>query len=376
MNIPFVDVTTMSAAQEEEIISAVTTILKRGDYILGAAVSAFEEAFAAYCEAKFAVGVANGTDAITLAAQALGLKEGDEVIIPANTFIATAEGLAHAGVRPVLVDADPTTYTIDVRQIEAKITKKTKALVAVHLFGQPVDFDPLAAIAKKYNLAIIEDAAQAHGADYKGRRIGSLGDIACFSFYPSKNLGACGDAGAIVTNREDLAVTVKKLRDHGSAKKYHHELIGYNSRLDTIQAAVLLLKLKYLDAGNLQRREHAQTFHEHLSTIPGVHTPQAVPDRNHVYHVYAIRLSGINRDQLAAELLKQGIHSNIHYPFPVHLAPAFAYLNGRKGDFPVAEACSNELLSLPMYPQLTREKIAYIAEHIKNFCRRTRDVSN
>ena len=365
--VPFVDLKAQYRIIHKEISPKVDDLLTSGSYILGAPLLEFEEAYARYCGVSHAIGVANGTDALILALKALNIHPGDEVITAANTFVATAEAIVHAGARPLLVDIDPQTYTIDVTRIAARITNKTKAIIPVHLYGQPADMDPIMEIANRHGLYVIEDAAQAHGAIYKGRKTGSIGHAACFSFYPTKNLGACGDAGSVVTNDEQIALTLRKLRDHGSTEKYQHDLIGYNSRLDTLQASVLLLKLKYLDDWNRARMEHARLYDELLSKISGIVTPNFPGDNSHVYHLYVIRVQKNSRDRLLKYLKGRGIVTGIHYPQPIHLTRAFAFLEYGVTDFPIAESYAQEILSLPMYPELSREQLHYVAHEIEWF---------
>jgi dTDP-4-amino-4,6-dideoxygalactose transaminase len=316
---------------------------------------------------KHVVGVANGTDAILLTLAAMGIGRGDEVIIPANTFIATAEAIVHAGARAVLVDVDPLTYTIDVDQLESRITSRTRAIIAVHLYGLPADMRPILALAEKHGCDVIEDAAQAHGAEYEGRKIGSWGRAACFSFYPAKNLGAYGDAGAVATNDDRLALALRKLRDHGGVEKYRHDLVGFNSRLDTLQAAVLQIKLRHLDRWNVQRREHASRYHELLSPIQGLVPPAVPPDRTHVYHLYVVRVEQGRREELQAYLGKHGVQTGIHYPTPLHQIGALAPWLGAERAFPAAERCACTILSLPMYPELTQAQIEFVAEHVGKY---------
>jgi dTDP-4-amino-4,6-dideoxygalactose transaminase len=370
MNIPFVDLKAQYASIQDELVPKLVEVLGSTSFITGKAAQEFEVAFAQYCGVRHAIGVANGTDAITLALKSLGIGSGDEVITAANTFIATAEAIVHAGARPVFVDNDPQIYTIDAEQIEAAITSRTKAIIPVHLYGQPADMDPIREMAQKHGLYVVEDAAQAHGAEYKGHKAGSMGHVACFSFYPAKNLGAYGDAGAVATNDDLIALTVRKLRDHGGIAKYEHDLVGYNSRLDTLQAAVLLVKLKYLDQWNQMRQSNAQIYHQLLSKIPGIATPRVLEGLAHIYHLYVIRLEQGNRDELRQYLQDRGIQTGIHYPKPVHLTNAFAHLDYREGDFPVAEDGAKKVLSLPMYPELTREQIEYVAHEMERFIRR------
>lgn len=367
-SVPFVDLRAQYQAIQAEVRRKLDEVLTSGTFILGSLVSEFEEAFARYCGARHAIGVANGTDALILALKALNIGPGDEVITAVNTFIATAEAIVHVGAKPVFVDIDQkNTYNIDVQQLEAAITPRTKAIIPVYLYGQPADMDPILEIAKTHGFYVIEDAAQAHGALYKGRKAGSMGHAACFSFYPAKNLGAYGDAGAVVTNDDQIALTVKKLRDHGGVQKYQHDLVGYNSRLDTLQAAVLLVKLKYLDEWNRKRQRNAQLYNELLAQVPGIVTPGVLEDATHVYHLYVIRLEDGDRDALQAHLKSREIATGIHYPQPVHLTPALSYLGYQAGDFPVAEDCAKKILSLPMYPELTRAQIEHVVECIDEY---------
>lgn len=369
MRVPFVDLKVQYEAIREELNAGFQKVFEKTAFILGPTLQEFEEAFARYCGVKHAIGVANGTDALVLALKALGIGPGDEVITAVNTFIATAEAIVHAGATPVFVDCDPHTYTIDVAQIREKITSRTRAIIPVHLYGQPADMDPILEIAKNLGICVVEDAAQAHGALYKNRRAGSMGAIACFSFYPAKNLGAYGDAGAVVTTDDRLALVIRKLRDHGGIEKYQHDLVGYNSRLDTLQAAVLLVKLKYLDAWNRKRQQNAQLYDELLSQIPGIVTPKVLERATHVYHLYVIRVEQGNRDELQLYLKERGVHTGIHYPKPLHLTPALKYLGYKAGDFPVAERYAQQILSLPMYPELTRAQIEYVVECIGQYMR-------
>ncbi len=360
--VPFLDLRTHHRDLKTEILEKWGEVLDTASFIAGPQVQEFENAFAAYCGVKHAIAVANGTDALTLALSALGVGHGDEVITAANSFIATAEAIVHAGATPVFVDVDPRTYNIDIRQIESNITARTKALIPVHLFGQPADMDPILRVAGKYNLPVIEDSAQAHGARYKGRRAGSMGDVGCFSFYPGKNLGACGDAGAVVTNDAHLAMQLKKLRDHGGIKKYQHDRIGYNSRMDTLQAAVLLAKLNDLDARNEMRRAHAETYNQLLSRIPGIVTPVVIDHVESVYHLYVIQLQKGSQNGLQQYLLESGVQTGIHYPTPIHKTTAFSCCGHLH--LPIAEGIAERMLSLPMYPELERSQIEYVAENI------------
>ena len=330
--------------------------------ILGEHVEQFEKDFASYCDSKFALGVSTGTDAIKLALAALGVGKGDEVIIPANTFVATAAAVSHVGATPVLVDVNPDTYLIDTTKIEEKITKNTKVIMPVHLYGQIADMDEILEIAKKHNLFVVEDSAQAHGATYKGKKAGSFGDVSCFSFYPGKNLGAFGEGGACVTNNESLYLVLKKLRDHGSDKKYYHDIIGYNDRMAGIQGAVLGIKLRELDKWNSNRKRVADKYKSLLGTSESLKISSTLENRTHVYHVYVVELD--DRDSVRDELEKRNIGTNIHYPVPVHLQKAYAFLGYQEGDFPVSESAAKRILSLPMFAELEDEEIEYVCESL------------
>lgn len=362
--IPLVDLRAQYQPLREEIQTAVSGVLDSMQLFLGENVVAFEEEFAQYCGAEDAVGVGSGTEALHLALLACGVGSGDEVITASHTFIATMEAICLTGAIPVLVDIDTQTYTMDVAQIESKITPRTRAIVPVHLYGQPADMDPILVIAKKHRLVVVEDACQAHGAEYKGRRTGSLGDVGCFSFYFSKNLGAYGEAGACVTDFPDVARRIRMLRDHGSQHKYDHQVMGFNARLDEIQAAVLRVKLGRLDAWNEARRRNAERYDDLLGAS-SVITPVEAHYARHVYHLYVIRTP--RRDSLQAYLRERGIATGIHYPVPVHLQRAWRTVNGRSQELPVTERCANEILSLPMYPELEASSIEYIAECVHGF---------
>lgn len=364
-----VDLRAQYAKIREEIEAGVHRVLQNADFIMGSEVRSFEQEFATYLGVKHVIGVANGTDALLLSLKALAIGPGDDVIVPANTFVATAEAVIHAGAHPVFVDINSETYTIDVEQIEGRITPRTKAIIPVHLYGQPAEMRRILEIAETHRLYVIEDAAQAHGVAYRGRKVGSWGHMACFSFYPSKNLGAYGDAGAVATNDDQIALVVRKLRDHGGTEKYVHDCVGYNSRLDTLQAAVLLVKLKHLDKWNDMRRGNAQIYNELLSEVPGIVLPAALERAGHVYYLYVIRVDRGSRDGLRQYLEEQGIRTGIHYPTPVHLTPALGHLGHRNGEFPVAERCAGKILSLPMYPELERRQIEYVADHIRSYIR-------
>jgi dTDP-4-amino-4,6-dideoxygalactose transaminase len=339
-------------------------VLAGTDWILGKAVNQFEEEFAEYCEVKHGVGTDSGMSALELVLRVFGVEEGDEVITAANTFIATALAISNVGATPVLVDADPVTHNIDPDLVEAAITSRTKAIIPVHLYGHPADMDAVVAIAKKHGLKVIEDACQAHGGRYRGRRVGSLGDAAAFSFYPSKNLGAYGDGGIIVTDDDAAAEELRMLRNYGSRRKYEHVAKGFNRRLDTLQAAALQVKLEHLDEWNDARRAAASWYEEALAN-QGVDLPQTVGDVEHVWHLYVVRTR--ERDALRDSLEGGGVQTGIHYPIPIHLQAAYADLSAGRGDFPIAERDAEEVLSLPMHPQLDRLSVRRVASEISTF---------
>lgn len=363
MNIPLVDLKAQYQSIKSEIDNAIQGILDNTAFIGGQAVRDFETNFARFCTAKHCVGVASGTDALFLALQALDIGHGDEVIVPANSFIATSEVVTAVGAKVVFVDVDEHSYNIDVSKIEDKITARTRAIIPVHLYGQPADMDPINEIADRHNLKVIEDSAQAHGAEYKGTRTGTLGDVACFSFYPGKNLGAYGDAGAVVTNDREIAKKVRMMANHGRLKKYDHLFEGVNSRLDGIQAAILDVKLKHLEDWTASRRKIAASYNDLLSDLEEVVLPKEEPYAKHVYHLYVIRTA--NRDVVKECLEEKGISTGIHYPTPLHLQPSYKYLGHKEGDFPVTEQCSKEILSLPMFPELGRKEIEKIVQLTK-----------
>jgi dTDP-4-amino-4,6-dideoxygalactose transaminase len=352
--IPFLDLNAQYETIRGELDAAVLRVLGSNQFILGDEVAAFEREFAAYCGVRHAVGVNSGTSALHLALLAAGVGPGDEVITTPMTFVATVAAILYAGATPVLVDIDPLTGNMDPDRIEEAITTRTKAVLPVHLHGCMADLDPILSLADAHRLIVIEDAAQAHGAEYKGRRAGSIGDIGCFSFYPGKNLGACGEAGAIVTNDSSLAEAIRMLRDWGQASKYRHLVKGYNYRMEGIQGAVLRVKLAHIEAWTQARRRHAERYDALLSGC-GIGRPASMPDSKHVYHVYAVRLR--DRDAAQQQLRRAGVATSIHYPVPVHLQPAYADLGHRSGDFPHAERFAAETLSLPMFPELTGEQI-------------------
>lgn len=353
--IPLVDLRAQYRAIKPEIDEAIGRVLETGAFALGPAVADFEAPFAAYCRTPHAIGVNSGTSALHLALLAGGIGEGDEVICPAMTFIATAAAIAYTGARPVFVDVDANTGLMDVAQIEGVITSRTKAIIPVHLYGQCADMDPILAIARRHDLTVIEDAAQAHGAEYKGRRAGSMGDMGCFSFYPGKNLGAYGEGGAVTTNSAAYDKTIRMLRDWGMEKKYHHDLLGFNYRMEGIQGAVLGVKMKYIEEWTEQRRAAARHYRDLLAAVQGARLPEERADSRHVYHVFAIFVK--RRDAVLKNLHDAGIGVGIHYPIPVHLQKCFAELEYHQGDFPIAEQIGAEELSLPIYPEIKPDQI-------------------
>jgi dTDP-4-amino-4,6-dideoxygalactose transaminase len=366
MNIPFVDLKIQYKSIKEEIDAAMEAVLAKTAFIGGPFAASFEEKFAAFCNVGHCVGVGNGTDALFIALKALGIGPGDEVITAANSFIATSEAITSTGARVVFVDINPETYNMDLKQVESRITPKTKAIIPVHLFGQPVDMDPVLELAKKHGLKVVEDSAQAHGAIYKGRNIGSMGDMACFSFYPGKNLGAYGDAGAIVTDDENLALRARMIANHGRTQKYNHEMEGVNSRMDGFQGAILEVKLRHLPAWTEMRRRNAYLYNEHLEGT-GLVTPREIDDVKAVYHLYVVRIDADKRDNFQAFLKSKGVATGIHYPIALPNLIAYGYLGHSETDFPEATKASQEIVSLPMFPELTEEQIAYVAEQVKEF---------
>lgn len=364
MNIPLVDLKAQYYSIKAEIDEAMARIMDNTAFIMGKGVSEFEAGFAEYARAKHAIGVANGTEALMLAYQVAGLKRGDEVITTPHTFIASVSAFAHWGVKPIFVDVDPRTYNINPDHIEAAITPRTRAIVPVHLYGQPANMSAIAAIAEKHGLMIIEDAAQAHGAEWEGRRVGSWGLLTGYSFYPGKNLGAAGDAGGITTNDDDLARQLRLLLNHGSENKYLHTVLGYNARMDGLQGAILNVKLRHIERWTEQRRANAAYYDQALAGIEGIVTPYADPRGRHVYHLYVIQVP-TDRDTFLKHLHERGIGAGIHYPIPLHLQPSFAYLGHKEGDFPVTEALAKSIISLPMFPELTHEQMDYVAQAVR-----------
>jgi len=364
MQVPTLDLKRQYAAYKKEIDEAVKAVLEKGNFILGEEVSVLEKEFSVYCGCECAVAVASGTDAIELTLRAMGIGSGNEVITTPFSYIATSVAISNVGAKPVFVDIDPRTYTIDTAKIEKAVTRNTKAILPVHIYGHPADMQNINDLAKKHNLKVVEDACQAHGAQYKGRKVGSLGNAGCFSFYPSKNLGAYGDGGMVTANDGPLCEKIKIYRNCGRKTKYEHIFKSSNSRLDTIQAAILLVKLKHLDEATASRRKNAARYNELLFGIKDlVGLPLESEDVRHVYHLYAVQVS--DRNKVAQFLQDNGVNTLMHYPIPIHLEEAYKDLGHKKGDFPVAEALCDRVLSLPMFPELTDGEIGYVADKLK-----------
>jgi dTDP-4-amino-4,6-dideoxygalactose transaminase len=371
--VPLLDLKAQYSQVGPQIEELVLAVLRSGHYILGEIGTQVEELVAGICGTKYGIGVANGTDALVLALWAANIGPGDEVITPSFTFAATAEAIALRGAKPVFVEVDPITFNVDPAAIEAAINAKTRAIMPVHLYGQPADMEPIMTIAERFGLIVIEDNAQAIGATYKGKPAGSFGHMACISFYPTKNLGAAGDAGMIVTSDEKLAERLRTLRAHGSKKRYYHEELGVNSRLDEMQAAVLMAKLPHLREWNEKRNQLAKWYSQWMKNIPGIKTPEVELRRSHVWHQYTIRVTSegmsgqlpITRDEVAKELGDRGISSMCYYPIPLHLQQAFAHFGYRRGDLPISEALAKEVLSLPMYPELQEHQVRFVADALK-----------
>ena len=363
IKVPFIDLWAQHLPLMSEFSQAIQEVIESSAFAGGPFVAAFERDFAAYCDTAYAIGVGSGTEALWLSLLACGVGSGDEVITVPSTFMATAEAITYCGARPVFVDVDQRTYTMDPDALKHALTAKTRAIVPVHLFGQPADMDPILEFGRDHGLPVIEDACQAHGATYKGKPVGTFGDTACFSFYPGKNLGAFGEAGAIVTSNSELDQKLRVLRDHGQERKYFHSVIGWNCRMDGIQAAVLRIKLSKLEAANQRRRNHAAQYDAGLGDFDGVTTPAQASYARHVYHIYAIRVR--SRDETIRSLTDQGIATGIHYPVPVHLQEAYQTLGYTRSSFPIAERCAAEFVSLPMYPELTHPQIEQVIEGVK-----------
>jgi dTDP-4-amino-4,6-dideoxygalactose transaminase len=377
MNIPFVDLRSQYDSIKEEIDEAISQVISKTAFVGGPFLDSFEQSFAKFCNAKHCIGVGNGTDALFLALKALRIGNGDEVIVPANTFIATSEAVTMTGAKVAFVDIDPKTYNIDPNKLEnylkerlaphaSRLTSRVKAVIPVHLYGQPADMDPILEIAKRYNLNVVEDAAQAHGAVYKGRPIGSIGDVACFSFYPGKNLGAYGDGGAIVTNNDEFALKARMFANHGRIDKYDHQVEGVNSRLDGLQAAVLGVKLRHLPEWTEKRRTNAYMYNRYLKDTDLI-TPTEMDGVKAVYHLYVVRARKELRSKIQEYLGSKGISTGIHYPIALPNLKAYAYLDHNGNDFPEATRASQEILSLPMFPELTETQIGYIVEKVREF---------
>ncbi|MBF0531517.1 MAG: DegT/DnrJ/EryC1/StrS family aminotransferase [Candidatus Omnitrophica bacterium] len=364
MTVPFIDFREQYLAIKDKVDSGLAGVFERGAFILGQEEKDFERDFAAYCNVKYGSGVNSGTDALYLALSALDIKPGDEVILPSFTFIATALCVSYVGAKPVFVDVDETTYNMNPERFQAAITPRTKAVIVVHLYGQSADMTEIAAIARQHHIKIVEDAAQAHGATYQGEKIGSLGDVACFSFYPTKSLGAFGDGGMVVTDDEKIHEGVQMLRDYGRKGRYEHVIKGHNSRLDTVQAVVLNAKLPLLDSWNEQRRNVAAHYAEFLQGVNGLVIPAVRADRTHVYQTYALRIKK-NRDKIVEEMKNKGIGVLIHYPIPIHLQEAYAECGYKRGDLPVSEKLAEEVLSLPMFPHMKKDQVGYVAAALK-----------
>jgi len=367
MNVPFVDLKTQYQGIKEEVLKEINDVLDNTAYICGKKAKKFEEDFARIHDVKHSIGLSTGTDALHVAMHALGIKQGDEVIVPVNTYIATAEGVSLCYAKPVFVDNDEKTYNIDVNRIEAAITPNTKAIIPVHLYGQPAEMDTILDIAKKHNLQVVEDCSQAHLATYKSKKIGGLGVIGTFSFYPGKNLGAYGEGGAVTTNDDKLYDFMYKYRQHGSTEKYIHDIEGHNYRLEEIQAGVLNIKMKYIEEWTKMRRKAAKLYTETFNSlgIEEVITPWHPDYVDPVYHLYIIRVK--NREKLIEHLNKNGVQNGLHYPVPLHMQKAYSHLGYKPEDFPVAKKFAGEILSIPMYPEITEEMIQYVCSTIKEF---------
>ncbi len=364
MKVPFIDLQAQASAIRADLDPMLEALIQSCGFVLGQSVSDFEAAFSAYSDCDHGIGCASGLDALKLALRALDVGPGDEVITAANTFIATTLAVSSIGATPVLVDMD-TYFNLDVEKLESAITPKTKAIIPVHLYGQPADMDPINALAAKHGIKVVEDASQAHGARYKGRRAGSMSDIAAFSMYPGKNLGAFGDAGVMTTRDEALAEQLRVLRNYGSNRKYYHQVLGENSRLDSMQAAVVLCKLKHLDDWNSRRRAAAAKYSEQLAGVGDLHVPKTADFAEHVFHLYVVRTA--RRDDLLAQLQANDIGCIIHYPVPIHLQEAYAGMGWKPGDFPETERAADEICSLPIFPHISDEQINHVCETIRGF---------
>lgn len=366
MSVPFFDITRQNQTALKELNSAIEQVISSGRFILGENVSLLEKEIAEYCSVKYAAGVASGTEALHLALRACGVKEGDEVITSPFTFVATAEAIAYCGATPVFVDIVPKTFNIDASKIEDRVTKKTKAILPVHLYGQACEMNKIMEVARKHNLAVIEDCAQSIGAEYEGHKVGAFGNAGCFSFFPTKNLGCFGDGGMVATNNEKVDKEIKILRGHGSRKTYHYDMIGYNSRLDELQAAILRVKLRHLEDFSHKRRKNSNIYHKHLKEIDQITLPYELPNGKHVFNQFTVRIKE-DRDELFEFLKVKGIGVMVYYPLSLHLQKAFASLGYKEGDFPESEAAQKEVLSLPIFPELEAEEIEKVCITIKEF---------
>lgn len=369
MNVPFVDLKIQYRTIRNEIVKAIEEVLENASFIEGPVVKAFTENFAKLHNAKYCLGTSSGTSALHVALWALGVDSGDEVIVPVNTFIATAEAVSLTGATPVFVDHYPQNFTIDVSKIEEKLTENTKAIIPVHLYGQPADMDPILTIAEKHNLLIIEDCAQAHLSEYKGNPVGTFGQVGCFSFYPGKNLGAYGEGGAILTNDATLYEKMKMIHDHGSNKKYYHDMLGHNYRMHGFQGAVLNIKLQYLKQWIEMRRRNASVYRKKLKGVEGIECFEEMNYAKHVYHLFVVLAE--KRDELQKFLMENDIATGLHYPIPLHMQKAYEFLNYGKNTFPVTMEYKDKILSLPMYPELTEDQIDFVVSKINEFYRRT-----
>lgn len=370
MTVPFLDLKAQYRSIRDEVLPAIERVVENAQFVLGPEVEAFEKEFAEYSGAEFGVGMNSGTSALHLALLAAGVAPGDEVITTPLTFVASVAAITYTGARPVLVDVDPVSYTLDPGLIEKAVSPRTRALLPVHLYGQPADMSSICEIARRHNLVVIEDAAQAHGAQYHGKRCGSLGDLACFSFYPGKNLGAYGEGGMAVTSNKEFADRMRVLRDWGQTRKYHHVVRGFNARLEGIQGAVLRVKLRHLEKWTEARRRHAERYLRELRGLPGVTLQEPRQDRRHVYHIFPVLVD--DRDAFMAFLAAEGVHSSIHYPFPVHTLPAYADLGYAAGDLPVAERIAATVVSLPMFAELTDEQTGRVIAAVRKWSESTK----
>ncbi|HXG08808.1 MAG TPA: DegT/DnrJ/EryC1/StrS family aminotransferase [Gemmataceae bacterium] len=365
MHVPFLDLKAQNRSIRSEIQAALDEVIGEAQFILGPAVERFENQFARYLGVRHCVGVNNGTSALHLALLACDIGPGDEVITTPHTWISTSWAISYVGAKPVYVDIDPVTYTLDPTLVKRAITRRTRAILPVHLYGQAADLGPLCRLAAEHGLVLLEDAAQAHGAVYAGKRVGTFGKAACFSFYPGKNLGAFGEAGAVVTDDEALAARIRRLRDHAQQARHHHVEIGYNMRMEGVQGAVLAVKLRHLDEWNAARARHARRYHELLADVSGLVLPAAPRPAAHVWHLFAVLVRGMDREAFRRALADKGVATGVHYPTPVPFQPAYAHLGHRPGDFPVAEDVMRHCVSLPMFPELTEEQVEYTAKVIR-----------